>query len=788
MTKVFTGAALLIGALAAALRLEFSLVHSRSVPVYDAATYWSLGGAVRAYWLGRPDGRSPLELAAFTQYGIFPTLIACVRSMLPDRPQSLYAIHAGLDALVCVMLIDIGCRLGLPRWAALLAGFAYATYVPGIIGTAAVLQQPLLRFLLTAAAWACAHALTSQHRTPAWTWLATSACVAAGFTTVMTRPLIWLVPLVVLASAMKQPSLARLRTAQGFGVGVMAATLCVLAIVAPATMGLSERARFVLTGFPGKGEVAYTVSVLSFEHFWPPDEWSTFQKGLDRGLAAELLGSSPFALLRIVRGVFENWRYPDNLYLQRFLLDELMMVKLHQLLGVVGAMGLCCLLARAGPARVVALVMLVIVGYSSLAYGLVSVEPRRLASVQPLICLGAAAASAALVGAVSRLIRSKTALAGLGFLAADFLVGWPVLLRSSPGHPTAVHAFWLVCWYVAIIALPAIVWCWRIDRPLVWLAPAALWIGVATLMVLGRFMEEGWRTFTYATSAVTQRLTPAITAPAAGWRWLVLDLERPDSAVRSEIHVDDRVIKRCGEPAWRFRPGAPLRWRTYEEFVRMSHDQEPPATWLALPIPDGIGVPGTVAIRACEGEVRIRGDYARLDGLYPGPLFEPWETSLFRWLWNGEDPRYPVPRAASESQTALAEAGELADHRVLRIAIANLPFGAPSNVAERTGDADEFMTTCPRGELAGSMADPTLLVCRTPLGRFLFYGPERRLIGARELRFSSDGAAFPKTLGRIEGPTHGVEVIQVLEGLAFAHFRERDERLLGSIAFATRPQ
>ena len=42
---------------------------------------------------------------------------------------------------------------------------------------------------------------------------------------------------------------------------------------------LGDRVRFVFIGLPAKGEVSYTVSILSFATWWLPDERSAIRSG-----------------------------------------------------------------------------------------------------------------------------------------------------------------------------------------------------------------------------------------------------------------------------------------------------------------------------------------------------------------------------------------------------------------------------------------------------------------------------------------------------------------------------
>jgi hypothetical protein len=786
-------AVLLIAVLALGLRLEFGLRHSHIVPIHDAAKYWRLGGEMHAWIVGAPSPLFPIATAAFTQNGILPFLIGLLLYFFPATPWTVGIAHAVLDSIVSVMVVHTARRLGLPTWASLLAGLLYATYIPGIIGSAAVLQQPLLRFAMTATLWAYTSALATRRPWP-WIWLGTILCLAASFSTLMTRPLIWIVPaLVILAGSrgVRASAVMRAQCAASVAVGV-ALLLVVIGARAPGT-SVAQRARLAFTGFPSSNEVPYTVSVLSFPEFWPPDDAAAFRKGLNPSLVAQVLSDPLASLCRVVRSVFENWRFPDNLYFQRFLLDRSAMNLQHALLVCSGLAGIAWLVGCRGHSRQWAFIVLGMLCYLSLVYGLVSVEPRRIGVVIPIMCIGAASCAAAIGRSSARLIRMPAVLMSCLVLVADVVLPWQALIGAGPGSPDDVHRLWLCLWLASITMLClAVVASWKAVDRLDAGVTGAILLSVVALIGFGRLTEERWREFVQASAAMEQRLERPPTS-GRGWRWLLVDLDEPGSAGRLEIRVDGDLLKDCGAEMWRWIPGAPFRSGSYDAFVRMSNGGAVIRTWHAYPMHSTAQEPArdqTIALRACDGTIAIRGDFLRPDGGYEGPLFEPWGTSIFRWIWSGEEPRYPVLRPGpprSESRAVDGRPTRLLERRgLLRVFVVELPFGPSSNVATRGQASEATAPDCPRGSLSAHLANPDLKVCRGEGGQFKFFGPGSVFMGAAQgSAFTDAGRSAPTVVVRFEGADFQVQVEQVLGTLAFAHFYGRDGEFLGSVAFLT---
>ena len=275
------------------LRLLFAFGPGRVPVIWDAAAYWGEAERIRGSLCAslhfchaaahqRAGVGDTADIVLFSKSGLLPLLQGAAMTVLPNSPATAQVLFALLDAGVCVMVAAVLLRLGAPRWIALLAGLIQAFYVPGIVGSAAFLQQPLIRFGLVAWVLAEAYAFTSSpQRQQRWVALAAAALVVVAFASQSTRPLLWLLPAaaVVLASLMpggRVVAVAHLRIWAGIA-GVLVAGAAVIALL-PSGHSFLEALTNLGLGLSTSGTAAGQVTVLGFSHFWPSDAW-TFFKG-----------------------------------------------------------------------------------------------------------------------------------------------------------------------------------------------------------------------------------------------------------------------------------------------------------------------------------------------------------------------------------------------------------------------------------------------------------------------------------------------------------------------------
>ncbi|HYP39258.1 MAG TPA: hypothetical protein VEX13_02775, partial [Chloroflexia bacterium] len=198
-----------LATLAFGLRAWFLVRVNKIIPVWDSHLYWNSmqdarnGLCLQFGFCASPIYNTPtLETmiydAAMDRRGVLP-LFGAVMTVLPAELLSPLLLYAFLDMLVCLMVVGIARRWGMPFWAALLAGAVQALYVPAITGDGAVNQQPYIRFFLVATIWAYTYAFTTEGaRTWIWAGLGTLSSIAVGFTNLTDRPLMWLIQLLVI--------------------------------------------------------------------------------------------------------------------------------------------------------------------------------------------------------------------------------------------------------------------------------------------------------------------------------------------------------------------------------------------------------------------------------------------------------------------------------------------------------------------------------------------------------------------------------------------------------------
>src|SRR5207237_1340219 len=127
-----------------------------------------------------------------------------------------------------------------------------------------------------------------------------------------------------------------------------------------------------------------------------------------------------------------------------------------------------------------------------------------------------------------------------------------------------------------------------------------------------------------------------------------------------------------------------------------------------------------------RGPVLLRGDLVAPDSdEYVGPLFDPWSTgrSLWRWMWNANDPRIPGRQPLHGARYLSVDlvngvwtSRPPSAHRpmgLFRIFVTEAAFGVPGNALNPSSpEPVPGMARC--GPYAGiaMSGSPTLSVCR----------------------------------------------------------------------------
>ena len=485
------------------------------------------------------------------------------------------------------MIAVVVLRLGGPLWVAgARRRCSPPLYVPGIVGDGSFLQQPLIRFGLTATVCFYACALTTVRYRQAFVLAGTAALVLVAFSSQTTRPLLWIVAAAVIGIAARRGSTREIAWMQLRAIAVVAAAMyagaLLIATVWPKHSFLAAFTNVGL-GLSTSGTAAGQVTVLSFPHFWPTDAWPFFA---DANATKSLFGdvrSSPLDFAAwTAYGTYANWRFPDLLYFQEFGLGTTGQVVQHVALVATGFAGLAWLIGQAGARRLIGAVVLVTVALISVLAGLVSVEPRRVGALVPLLALGAACFAWSLArrrawgrfdlaGAVALTVCAAAWLAPVPTGLVSPEAGFAVLLLVRTAATAAVGAWLLADWRR------------RWDGFSI-AAPAALG-ALLLLIVVGAQLRGGdWRAFDATFHAPIRQEVDALRLDAGKQPWLVADFGTPQEAQASAISVNGQVVKPAGAPMRRWQvDGALLGWVPYAELERMGVEEEP-RTWMAVPV------------------------------------------------------------------------------------------------------------------------------------------------------------------------------------------------------------
>jgi hypothetical protein len=391
------------------LRLIFILDVSRIPVVWDAEIYWSLAVGIRNLICTSLKYCSP-DIYAHTEtmqvalrsifvdrYGLLPASMAAALTVLPTDPKSVYFVFAILDCLVCMMAMNIASRLGLPLWAATLAGLSSAIYVPAVVSTASFLQQPFIRFWLVFATWNYARALTAgpDRRIGGSILLGTFASFVVGFSSTTTRPLMWVLPIAVVFIG----SFTADRQFRNLQLKCLVALLALLGIVLASVRAVIPDISTInlisdlAIGIPidRAGSDQLQVTVLSFRDFWPPTAWYPDSVPFATRSLFQDMVRAPFSFAYWLNySIYCNWLFPDHLYFQQYLLNISEQNIQHWIVVVLGLAGIACLLGQPGPRRNIGILIAVLVLFISLSNGMISVEPRRLTTLAPFLSVGLA--------------------------------------------------------------------------------------------------------------------------------------------------------------------------------------------------------------------------------------------------------------------------------------------------------------------------------------------------------------------------------------------------------------
>ncbi|MDX2138536.1 MAG: hypothetical protein SF123_10615, partial [Chloroflexota bacterium] len=652
-----------------------SLSPVQRTPIWDAGRYWDVSQQVRSQFCTTfafctPDDHEPIHVGQFLvlgRDGLLPVFAAALITVLPNEPSTLYFVFAVTETLICLIIFHVLLRLHFPLWVAALAALLYATYTPTIVGSAMVLQQPLIRFAIVTTVWAYTLAVTTQRSWQRFIWVGLGTVCAAviGFSSVTTRPLMTIVPVAVLLLSLIAPKLRNIVVPQLAWLVVLVAGIVwtvAYMVSLPNSSGFVPSLLQLLTSISPDANTYTQVTVLSFPHFWAPTDWFAMPELQNASLVGDLTREPVSFLYWWVFSIVGNWRNPDTLMLGRYFLTLDQQQFWHVVVLVTGLVGLAWLVGQTGARRFVTLLMLVIGGYLTLAYSAITIEPRRLSVLMPLVTLGATVAICALLP----LLRQRPRYVDLLLLIACAAVWMLPLGIWMLFAPTAIlgHAFWVSARFVltaAVIGRLLMYWRQHEETRVLPVLPA---IGLLTSLILVcvvHFQDSDWRTWIAPVTTPVRQTIENFVLRDDLHPWLLVDTVHPSDAEALEIRLNGEIVKPAGEPMLRWEAGLPPLWIPYEQIAERAGNPYR-ASWFALPLTrQQVQADTLEATLRADMPVELRGDYLDSGDAFPGPLFDPWHSGQSLWRWLANAYRRPYSLAANPEwniyQCAVARRG-----------------------------------------------------------------------------------------------------------------------------------
>jgi hypothetical protein len=849
--------ALAYGALATiafGLRAWFLVRVNKITPVWDSHLYWNSmqdarnGICLQFGFCASPIYNTPtietmIYDAAMDRRGVLP-LFGAIMTVLPAELLSPLLLYAFLDTLVCLMVVGIARRWGMPFWAAILAGAVQALYVPAITGDGAVNQQPYIRFFLVATIWAYTYAFTAKGaRLWIWAALGTLSSIVVGFTNLTDRPLMWLIQLLVIGLSFLgwrgvrfgvRGARFRVRGLRGEGRGASiesdntqpsipingpsppepqtpsltprpsnpqprtlllaqsvytALTVVLLVAFSYHLHNKTQSADALtapLTGLSASGGVGGQSTVVTFEHLWQPEDWGKLGRNTSETILKDFT-KSPLTFVELWNfSLISNWRYPDYVYFQVYLLDYDGQKLQHNMLLLLGLAGLAGLLGRPGVIRRVVVLTLAVGLAASLLYSMITIEPRRLAVLSPFLAVGVGAfswgvASLLRVGARRLWVLREAPMLRWGLLVLlttglIWIVPLSALVDSTPSAAGAVHVGMVLVQAVAlIVAVAAACELARLLSPTYRpLLPTLVVAGLMGSLVFAQLTDPDWRGWTANVNTPVRQTITQVDGASHLHPWLLVDPVTQEGLESATIVVNGRVVKGAGVRTYPWRAGVPPLWFAYGDLMRMANPAPPLRTWQAIPLPRELVNDGaaTVEIRPGVAPLALYGDYLdEPDAPYVGPLITPWYdgSSFWRWQWNASDPRifatqdfggrnyassFLVSGTTSEADAVWAKPPGL-----YRIFLKWEAFGPRSNALLALEPASGGKApTCQAGTLLAGEDIALPFVCLDGT-KVMYYLNERTLMGTSDIAKYAHPFAPYDLMDRIQTPDGRVEVV-----------------------------
>jgi hypothetical protein len=358
----------------------------------------------------------------------------------------------------------------------------------------------------------------------------------------------------------------------------------------------------------------------------------------------------------------------------------------------------------------------------------------------------------------------------------------------------------------AVFAWVLLEWRRRFDGFSITL-PAIVGAALLLLVVTSQLPGTEWRSWTAGVNEPIRQQIAGLHVDPHLEPWVVADFGDEREATAAAIAVDGRVVKPAGVPMTHWQvDGAPLSWSPYRDLQQMGATERP-HTFMAVALPPGSVRSSrmVVEVRPGPGGAHVAGDFGSgASGRYSGPSLDPGFAgfSLWRWIWNGRDPRVPYAQNLGASYASARldggawhsndlAGGVARPNGLYRVFVTQQPFGPRTNLlgrrtpviaippgTSRCGEAKPYATTA--DETPGSP-----FLCTEPGGRIAYHAADGRRLGASApsaFRGGEPGAS--RVIDTTRSAAGFVEVLSAGGPLYVANVYGPSRRLRYSLGFA----
>lgn len=760
----------------------------------------------------QPTGEAPIGTEGIFFYlslskmGVMPALMGVALTVFPNTVETTEHINMLLAGLGTVLLVHMLLRLRFPHWVAALAGVFTAFYVPGIVNTLPFLQQPFIRFILIATLWA----YTLSFRASRW-WAIVAFTVLGGvstfllaFSSLTTRPLMWLISLGMLGLSLTlRPAKKRFSHTAVVIVCVVLQCLALIAlyqnpIINRRIMDDRDIANYLLLGVSLTHGDEVVTTVRSFVDFWAPSDFINSRQNRTESLVRDF-AENPVDFLRWFNfSLFNNWRYPDTAFFQTFILSVTDQHRQHTLLLYAGILGGAFWSGLPGIRRRTLLLLVLIGGFLCAAYSVISVEPRRFNIFMPFVAAAAAIFLHSLSRRTVRDILSSVGVSVIFFAVWSLPLG--IILQIAPLRVETAHL--LICLLRAGVSGGVAVFFLRL-----WIThtpffrsffPALVLAGIWLALVLGMIQDQDWRLWGTTVQTPIRQEVRGVQPEDHRFPWLLIDADSADYLPSVEIRLNGTVIKPPGTPLFMWEAGPTGRWYPYIDLLLMNNFP-PRRMWYAYPLPLSLINSDLMTIELDPGDIPfpLRGDFRDpADTRYAGPSFDPWMSghSFWRWQWNGDDPRILQPQSLNGFYKSAYNVGkewysaDLSDEwgrqtGTYRIYIVWDAIGSESNALFRSGTGLYRTLYCPDGSFARVGVNP----CYLANGNIQYFTDVGYIGTSQRSVFDSMTKKYA-LIDSMENDKGRVEVLQVLNNAFVANYYRPSGEHVYSYVFEVNPR